>query len=157
MIGGQSMIILLVAPDPPGKLIRRLTGKIPVKVTTRASEPVIVPLARGTPAERQVSTGNMTLGVDEISLEPGNRASVRVVVRPNRDGLAPRAGGAERRTTAVTYNRSDAIEHLELCDAAGKRIHYVLGEQTSSNDGQGFFSRFRLVVAPAIENGPPMA
>jgi hypothetical protein len=154
LMGGQFISILLVAPDPSGKLIRRLTGKIPVIAVTRVSDPIVIALKDAAPAAKQVSTRNLTLVVDEISLEPGKPASVRVVVRPNRNGLAPRAGPDPRRTTPANFNRGDAIEHLELCDASGRRINYTLNEQTTGGDGQGFFSRYRVAVAPAFEDGP---
>lgn len=160
--GGAPMVrIALVVIDPTVKLIRRLKGTIPVIAETKVSNPIVVALQVKSALGKPISTSNMTLVIDDISATIQNRPSVRVTIRPNRDGLAPRTGAAPRRPNAATFNRGDVLQHLELYDAAGKRVNAVLGEQTTGGDSQGRFSRYRLVVAPdnndGVVNGPAAA
>ena len=145
--------IALIAPDQKIKHIRRLKGTIPVFAEARASNPIVIPLQGKSAVGKQISTSDVTLLVDDVSTTNENRPAVRVTVRPTRDGRAPRAGSGPRHAPGASFNRGDALQHLALYDATGKLVNTTLGEQTTGGDSQGLFSRYRLVVAPVVEDG----
>jgi hypothetical protein len=124
---------VLVAPDPPGTVIRRLRGKVPVIAAARGAVPIVIPLKGAGILGKPFPTRDMTLVVDEVSLAPGAPASVQVTIRPNGDRV---------------------LEHLQLHDAAGRRIDYGLGTQMRGGDGKGSYDRYRLIVSPVLEDGP---
>ena len=125
---------VLVAPDPPGAVIRRLRGKVPLIVVTRSSDPVVIRLNGEGVLGKPFSTRDMTLVVDEASLAPEGQVSVKLTIRGN---------------------QSRVLEHLELHDAAGRRLNHSLGTQTGGGDRQGIYSRYQLNVSPIVEDGPP--
>jgi hypothetical protein len=100
---------VLAVPDPPGKLIRRLRGKIPVIAVTRGSDPIIIPLKGESALGRPYSTRDLTLVVDEVSLAPGAPAWVKVTVRDNR-GTARRSRCTTRPGSPLLLLRSTAAE-----------------------------------------------
>jgi hypothetical protein len=61
---------VLVAPDPPGTVIRRLQGKLPVIAVTRSSDPIVIPLKGDGVVGKSFSTREMTLVVEEALLAP---------------------------------------------------------------------------------------
>jgi hypothetical protein len=145
--------VTLVAPDSTGKLIRRLRGGIPVIATAKAFNSFVVGLQGKSAVGKQISTRSMTLVVNDVSLADQNRPSVQVSIRPHGNGLAARTGAGPRRPLGATFNGGDIMDHLELRDESGKRVNAILGERGGGTDGQGFFSRYRLVVAPVVEDG----
>jgi hypothetical protein len=145
--------VVLVAPHPPGTMIRRLRGKVPVIAVAKGSDPIVIPLKGEGVLGKPFSTRDMALVVDEASLAPGARASVEVTIRGNRGGLATVARPDSRPPDFAAFDRDRVLEHLELYDAAGRRINHSLGEQTRGADGQGFYDRYRLIVTPVFEGG----
>jgi hypothetical protein len=157
VMNGQASIqvsAVLVAPDPPGTVIRRLRGKVPVIAVTRGSDPIVIPLKAEGFMGKPFSTRDMTLVVDEASLAPGVQASVKVTFRFDRGDLTLGARPEPRRPDFAAFNRDRVPEHLELRDAAGRRLNHILGEQTTGGDVRGFYQRYGLVVSSVVEDGP---
>jgi hypothetical protein len=91
VVGDSSAIevdAVLAAPDQPGKVIRRLRGKVPVTAIARGSDPMVIPLKGDGVPGRPYSTRDLTLIIDEVSLAPGAPAWVKVTVRVNRGDRA---------------------------------------------------------------------
>ena len=44
--GAIQVNAILVAPDPPARVIRRLRGKVPVIAVATGSDPLVIPLER---------------------------------------------------------------------------------------------------------------
>ncbi len=145
---------VLAAPDPPATVIRRLRGKVPVIAVAGGSDPIVIPLKGEGVLGKPFSTRDLTLVVDEVSLAPGARAWVKVTVRFNRGDRATFARSDQTPSTFAGYNLGGVLEHLELHDAAGRRLNHTLGEQTRGADGQGFYDRYQLMVSPVSEDGP---
>ena len=145
---------VLMVPDPPGTVIRRLRGKVPVTAVARGSDPIVVTLNGEGVLGRPFPVGYMTLGVDRALLEPGTEASVKVTFRVNSGYSATGATPDPFRPDFSAFDRRRALEHLELYNAAGRRLNHSLRAQTSSFDAQGFFDRYELIVTPIYENGP---
>ena len=123
---------ILAAPDPPATVIRRLRGKVPVIAVARGSDPIVIPLKGEGVLGRPYSTRDLTLVVDEVSLAPGAPAWVKVTVRVNRGDRATFARHDPPGPAFAAYNFGGVLEHLELHDAAGRRLNHHLG---SSDEG----------------------
>jgi hypothetical protein len=141
---------ILVAPDPPATVIRRLRGKVPVIAVARSSDPIVIPLNGEGVLGRPYSTRDLTLVVDEVSQNPGAPARVNVTVRVNRGDRATFASHDPTHPAYAAFNLGGVLEHLELHDAAGRRLNLRLGSQTRSIDGD----RYELSVAPLSEDAP---
>lgn len=145
----------LKVPEPPGTVIRRLRGKVPVIAVARGSDPIVIPLKGEGPREQSFSTRDMTLLVDEVSIAPGAQASVRVTIRVNRGDLAATPKRADpRRPDFAAFDRNRLLEHLQLHDSAGRPLDHSVGESTRGADGHGFYDRYRLIVSPVLDDGP---
>jgi hypothetical protein len=145
---------VLVAPDPPATVIRRLRGKVPVIAVTRGSDPIVIPLKGEGVLGRPYSTRDLTLIIDEVSLAAGAPAWVKVTVRDNRGDRATFARHDPPRSPFGAFNRGGVLEHLELHDAAGRRLNHHLGMQMRGADVEGFYDRYQFIVSPLSENGP---
>jgi hypothetical protein len=143
-----------VAPDPPGAVIRRLRGKVPLIAVSRSSDPVVIRLNGEGVLGKPFSTRDMTLVVDETSLDPKGQVSVKVTIRANRGDRAPGVRPDPRRPDFAAFNQDRLLEHLELHDAAGRRLNHGLGGQTRGADRQGFYDRYQLTVTPVLADGP---
>ena len=142
---------VLVAPDPPATVIRRLRGKVPVIAVARGSDPIVIPLKGEGVLGRPYSTRDLTLIVDEVSLAPGAPAWVKVTVRANRGDRATFARHDPPWPAFAAFNLGGVLEHLELHDAAGRRLNHHLGSQTRS---RSHGDRYQLIVSPVSEDGP---
>ena len=131
-------------------MIRRLRGKVPVIAVARGSDPIVIPLKGEGVLGRPYSTRDLTLIVDEVSLAPGARAWVKVTVRANRGDRAAFARHDPPGPPFAGFNIGGVLEHLELHDAAGRRLNHSLGSQMRSTDGD----RYQLIASPPSENGP---
>ncbi len=154
---GQAAIqvnAVLKALDPPVKVIRRLQGKVPVIAVTRASDPIVIPLKGEGVLGKPFSTRDMALMVDEVSLAPGAPAWVQVTLRfhGGNFGAIPRFDPS--RPDFTVFDRERVLEHLELHDAAGKRLSHTTDGQIRGADVQGFYDRYQLFVTPGSEGGP---
>ena len=49
----------------------------------------------------------------------------------------------------AAFNLGGVLEHLELHDAAGRRLNHRLGSQMRSTNGDGY----QLIASPRSENG----
>jgi hypothetical protein len=141
---------ILVAPDPPATVIRRLRGKVPVIAVARGSDPIVIPLNGEGVLGRPYSTRDLTLVVDEVSHASGAPACVKVTVRVNRGDRATFASHDPTHPAYAAFNIGGVLEHLELHDAAGRRLNHRLGSQMRSIDGD----RYELNVAPFSEDAP---
>jgi hypothetical protein len=145
---------VLVAPDPPGTVIRRLRGKVTVIAVTRGSDPIVIPLKQESFVGKPFSTRDMTLVVDEALLVPGAQASVKISIRFNSEAFASGARTDPHRPDFAAFDPDRALEHLELYDAAGRRLKYRLAEQARRLTSQGFHDRLRLIVPPVFDDSP---
>jgi hypothetical protein len=131
---------VIATADLPGTVIRRLRGKVPVIAFARDSNPIVIPLKGEGVLGKPFSTRDVTLVVDEVSFARGGQASVNVTVRFDRAGRAPSYKSGRRQPNFMGGDSERILEHLELYDAAGYRVHFVIG------DGK----RHRLTVSPFV-------
>jgi hypothetical protein len=136
-------------PDPPAKVIRRLRGTVPVVALARQLDPLVIPLNGDGPQVRTFQTLDLTLAVDTAG---GAGAGVTVTVRPDRGAVAKGTRAASRPLNfgsggGAGFDRGQ--QHMELYDAAGRRLDHVLGAQMRGADGLGFYDRYQLTPRPA--------
>ncbi|MDR3638064.1 MAG: hypothetical protein P4L84_29940 [Isosphaeraceae bacterium] len=145
--------VRLRAPDPPGAMIRRLRGMVPVAVVAKRSEPIVIPLKEIT-GEWWVSTPEMTLTIDEVSLPPRAEFSLSVTIRPTRWGRSTGRGTDPRKRDFTVHDQDRVVTRLELRDANGRRLKLATRGHTRDAGGGGFYDRYRLTIQRDLENGP---
>jgi hypothetical protein len=141
---------VLAAPDRRATVIRRLRGNVPVIAIARGSDPIVIPLKGEGVLGRPYSTRDLILIVDEVSLAPGAPAWVRVIVRVNRGDRAAFARHDAPGPPFAGFNIGGVLEHLEIHDAADRRLNHHLGSPMRSVDGD----RYELIVSPFSEDPP---
>jgi hypothetical protein len=141
---------LLAAPDPAPTAIRRLRGKVPVVAIARGFDPMVIPLKGEGVLGRPYPTRDLILIVDEVSLAPGAPAWVKVTVRPNHGDRAAFTRYDPPEFPFAAFNIGGVLQHLELHDAAGRRINHRLGLQRRGTDGD----TFQLIASLASEKDP---
>ena len=141
---------ILVGADPPAKAIRRLRGKVPVIAVAKGFDPIVIPLKGEGVLGRPYPCRDLILIVDDASPAPGAPASVKLTVRVIRGDRATftRQGPFPPRFAA--FDLGGVLAHLELHDAAGRRLNHRLGSQMRSVDGD----HYELIVAPSSDDGP---
>ena len=144
---------VLAVPDPPGTVIRRLRGKVPVIAVTKGSDPIVIRLTGEGVAGKSISTRDMTLVVDEVVLAAGAAASITMTIRPNRASLAAGARPDPGRPDFTAFNLDRVLEHVQLHDAAGRRLNHRRNGQRRGADG-GLYDRYRLTVSPGSDDNP---
>ena len=146
----------LSVPDPPAKVIRRLRGTVPVVALARQLDPLVIKLNGDGPEVRTFQTRDLTLAVDTAG---GAGGGVTVTVRPDRGAVAKGTKAASRPlnfgSVGVGYDRGQ--QHMELYDAAGRRLDHVLGAQMRGADGLGFYDRYQLTPRAAGDPGSAKA
>lgn len=148
--GAIQVNAIIVAPDQPARVIRRLRGKVPVIAVATGSDPLVIPLNGEGVLGRPNSTRDLTLVVDEVSLARGAPARVKLRVRVNRGDRATFAMRDQSGAAFGAYNLGGVLGHLELHDAAGRRLNHHLGSQMRGVDGD----RYELIVSQFSEGGP---
>jgi hypothetical protein len=107
-------------PEHPGTTIRTLKGVVPVAVSTRKPDPLVVPLASA--AGRTYRNDDATVVVHEVRTRPDNRPpGIDLTVRPTSPGAGAGAAGGE--PEAIAALRPDSFQHqIEVIDAQGRPI-----------------------------------
>jgi hypothetical protein len=141
---------VLAAPDPRATAIRRLRGKVPVIAVAGGSDPLVIPLKDEGILGRPYPCRDFILIVDEVSLGPGAPAWVKVNVRDNHGDRAAFVRHDPTGPRSAAFNFGGVLEHLELHDAAGRRLNHRLGSQIRSTNGD----YYELIALPPSENGP---
>ncbi len=139
-LGGSpalQMIAPLKRPEQPGRTIRKLRGTIPLVVSTRKPDPLVVPLVGA--AGKTFQNDDVIIAVHEIQSDPNShQASIVLSVRPGKDsaGVAPVGPNGE-----FIPHRPD-MSHLQIvvADAQGRAIPWF----PSNYDAEG--SRFTLTL-----------
>ncbi len=132
----------LKRPDHPGQTIRLLKGVIPLQVSTRKPDPLVVPLAGS--VGKTFSGDDATLTIHDLKSTPNSSQSiVEFTVVPKTPRAATNPDGME----AFMMSRTDVSPmNLELIDATGKPIPWYLTASTPNGDD------VRMTIS--VANGP---
>lgn len=133
-------------PQQPGKLIKRLRGTLPVLVSTRKGNPLVVPLSGS--SGKSFRNEEATVEIQEIRANPNtNQTSIQLAIKPNRNSgteaelLAAMPSALSRRPDQPNQ------QQFEVFDAQGKVI-----QAYPSNDMEG--TRTTLTLIPHEQGAP---
>ncbi len=141
--GAIQVNAIIAAPDGPATVIRRLRGKVPVIAVATGSDPLVISLNGEGVLGKPYLTRDLTLVVDEVLLARGAPARVKLSVRVNRGDRATFAMRDQSGSAFGAYDLGGVLGHLELRDAAGRRLNHHLGSQMRGVDGD----RYELIVS----------
>jgi hypothetical protein len=139
----------LSRPPQPGGSIRKLRGALPLSVTTRKPDPLVVPLAGA--SGKTFHNEDVTLGIQDVKVNPNTQqTSIELTIRPSGG-----AGGARADLAAqpdpIPFRRPDMNQQqLEIVDAKGRAVPWY----HSSFDAEG--ARMTVTVAPHPHMNPPV-
>jgi hypothetical protein len=135
--------IALKLPPRPGQTIRLLRGSIPVSVSTRRPDPLVVPLAAA--SGKTFRNQDATIVVhDARAATNANQLSIELTVTPD----PSRLGSAEALDAELDpmMFRSDVGQlQIELTDAAGHLVSWF----PSSNIQNGEETRLTIITIPS--------
>ncbi len=133
--------------EEPGRRIKRVKGVIPVVVSARKADPLVVPVG-GAPG-KTYSNGDVTIGVREFRPAAGNRPailkfSLRDAVGAGRDSAR---GDGELRP----YRPESPQQQLEVVDAEGRTVPWFPSGSLHAGDE----TRLTLTLLPGGTAGVP--
>jgi hypothetical protein len=132
-LGGSpalQMIAPLKRPEQPGKAIKKLRGTIPVIVSTRKPDPLVVPLAGA--AGKTFQNDDVVIAVQEVQADPNaHQASIVLSVRPGKEtgGIAPVGPNGEFIPHRPDMNQLQIV----VADAQGRTMSWF----PSNYDAEG--------------------
>jgi hypothetical protein len=114
-------------PDNPGRTIRILRGSIPLRITARQGNPLVVPLAAA--GGRVFESNGQQLSVHEVRDDPDNRQrQIELTIRTSRTG---RTAASDEDTVPDLGSRFEPhLQHIEIIDTQG---HVIPWFETSSD------------------------
>ncbi len=136
VFGGLSLQVqaTLHYPDAPGRTIRRLKGTIPLIVSSRKDDPLVIPLAE--PTGRTYRQGDMSLTVHEVKPEPSfpGQTNIDLTVR----SMAPSNGnqGMFNQEFQAFRGPGQPQSQFEIVDGRGRPIaQWYVTSQTYGPEG----------------------
>jgi hypothetical protein len=108
----------LIRPDHPGRTIKALRGFVPLRVTSREPDPLVVPLAGA--VGKSFDKGDLHVAVHEVRFDPNTQQrQIQLSLRESHaDGLAP----ADERGVQDGGRPDQYQQNLELLDAHGQAL-----------------------------------
>jgi hypothetical protein len=149
-LGGTCSSVLhlrapLNRPEDPGRTIKILRGVIPLRITARQPDPLVVPLADA--AGKSFDKGDIHLSVHEIRSDPRTRQrQIELTVRENR-AEGP-SGGDDPLAHDPTARFDPRQQNIEVIDDRGQVLSWL---QTGSDMES---SRLTLTLAGAFGPEP---
>jgi len=136
----------LSRPENPGRSIKTLRGEVPLRVTARRPDPLIVPLAGA--GGKTFVQGDVQLTIHDARIGANSRG--RQIDLSVRDG---RAGGAPATDDSSLHDPSSRLEShqlsIEILDAQNRPLPWVeTGLEMES-------SRLTLTMAPSAAAAEP--
>ena len=136
-------------PDQPGQSIQRLRGTLPILVSTRKPDPLVVPLQGGAGTGKTYINDDVSLNVVDVRVNPANNQTmIDLVVRSGAHpgpGFAPPGDNGPE----MMIQRPDLHQQqIEVVDSQGR----VMAWYHSSFDTEG--SRMTLTLTPHDQAAP---
>jgi len=112
-------------PENPGRTIKVLRGSVPLRITARQPDPLVVPLATAT--GKAFDSSDLHVLVHEVRFDPNtHQRQIELTVRVTRSGGLP---AADDESVADLGSRFDPhLQNIEIIDTGG---HVVPWFQTS--------------------------
>jgi hypothetical protein len=138
-------------PEQPGKVIKKLKGVLPVTVSARKPDPLVVPLNTDS-LEKQFRNSDAQVTIHEVKADAGNqRSTVTVSVRllgQQGDRDVDLGMGVGPRLAQIGQNQ------IEIVDAKGKTLHGFTSTQASTR-AQADEVKFQVTLMPLPDTGAP--
>jgi len=151
--GTSAFVQLQVAlhrPENPGKMIKSLRGVVPVTVTARKPDPLVIPL-KDDSIGKPFRSSDVILTVHQVAPDPNNqRTSIELSVRPlGTSGDAVGPPGLARPDFVGFRAPNLAQNQIEILDAQGK----VLQGFPTNTHLQPDEMRMTVTILPAPQQG----
>jgi hypothetical protein len=131
----------LKRPEQPGETIRKLRGVVPIAVTTRKPNPLVVPLAGA--SGKSFRNDQVSLSIQDVRVNPNsNQTSIELAVRNEGAPGATADGPAGRLGNFTLHNQGVHQQQIEVLDEKGRAIPWY----HSSFDSEG--ARMTLTLTP---------
>ena len=109
----------LIRPENPGRTIKVLRGVVPLKITARQPDPLVIPLASA--AGKSFDKGDLHVVVHEVRSDANNRQrQIELTVRESRAEATP--SGDEVMTPNFNSRSDPRQQNLEVVDARGQTL-----------------------------------
>ena len=129
--------VVLTLPQAPGKFVKRLKLAVPLVVTSRRSDPYVIPLAEA--KGKTFESPDMIVQIHEIKNEPNQQfTTIELTVKMRRDDSAnnPNQGQFGQEFMAFRANPGQSQNQVEIVDAQGKLFaQWFPINQQPGNDG----------------------
>ena len=134
-------------PKTLGSVIRRIKGTIPVTVSMRRPDPLVVTL--GKPDERIFRDDEVTITIDELKQKPENPQRVfEILIKPNGLPRTPQGGPADLEMMPG-QNDASQPQRIEVVNAQGHPLNWFPNNLRSDAEGAKI-----SIIVPANGQGP---
>jgi hypothetical protein len=154
--GGMLQLpIYLKYPEQPGKVIKKLKGVLPVTVSARKPDPLVVPLKTES-LDKPFRNADAQVTVHEVKTDAANqRSTVTLTLRLlGQPGDASAEGGLGPAFAVGPRMAQLGQNQIEIVDAKGNTLHGFTSTQTSTR-AQADEIRFTVTLMPLPEAGVP--
>ena len=109
-------------PENPGRTIKILRGSVPLRITARQPDPLVVPLSTAT--GKAFDSTDLHISVHEVRFDPNTRQrQIELTVRESRSGVLP---AADDEPVAELGSRIDPHQqNIEIVDARGHIVPWI--------------------------------
>jgi hypothetical protein len=149
MTNGSSLTLQvpLARPSRPSKTIKRLRGSLAVAVSTRKSDPLVVPMSNA--SGKSFQNDEVVLGVQDVRVDPNtHQMTLDISIRSN----SPATGSLTASATPgdLVFPRPElSPQQIEILDAQGRPLLWY----SAGADGEG--TRFSLTLIPQPNQATP--
>ncbi len=132
-------------PEHPGRTIKILRGSVPLRITARQPDPLVVPLA--TAAGKAFDSGDLHVLIHEVRLDPNtHQRQIELTLREARSGGLP---SADAESVVDVFSRFDPHQqNIEIIDTQGNVVPWF---QTLTDMES---ARVTLTLAPPALSEP---
>jgi hypothetical protein len=153
--GGNLMTQLRVDlkyPEQPGKVIKRMRGSIPVTVSARKDDPLLIPLAES--KGRTFRNSDVSVQVQDIRPEPNlHGTAIDISIRPNAPAQDPSAVAGQFGPEMFAFRTQTMPQaQIEIFDAQGRAYQQWFPSPAPSENEE---VRMTLKMLPNDNVGPP--
>jgi hypothetical protein len=109
-------------PENPGQTIKILRGSVPLRITARQPDPLLVPLA--TAAGKAFESSDLRVLIHEVRVDPNtHQRQIELTVRETRSGGLPTS--AEESVLDLGSRFDPHQQNIEIIDARGRVVPWV--------------------------------
>ncbi len=140
-------------PEDAGKVLKRLRGSVPVIVSSRKEDAMVVPLNEF--EGKTFKNGEVSVQVHSVQADPNlPSTTIDLTIRSNEPGNDPSALGNGLNPRLMAFRTPNVAQNqIEIVDAQGRIYHQWFPASTQGDDQE---TRMTLRLMPAEGLGPPV-